>query len=114
MTIGERLKNWRKENKLTSSEVAAKAGISQGGLSEYENDKKLIGSKTLLSLNEAFNIDINYILTGEERLNLSEDERDLLMLFNTLPQKEQYKIMGILEDKVKELKQQSDTSIKIS
>lgn len=82
MTIGERLKAWRKEKSLSTSEIAEKTGLSSGGLSEYENDKKLIGSKTLLTLYEIYKIDINWILTGEREENvLDEDQAQLLEYF---------------------------------
>ena len=48
MTVGNRLKEWRIENELKTTEIKEKTGISTGGFSDYENDKKLIGSKTLI------------------------------------------------------------------
>ena len=79
MTIGERLKKWRKDNGLSTSEIAEKTGLSSGGLSEYENDKKLIGSKTLLTLYEIYKIDINWILTGERDDTLLDEEQSQLL-----------------------------------
>lgn len=79
MTIGERLKLWRKENGLSTNEIAERTGLSSGGLSEYENDKKLIGSKTLLMLYETYKIDINWILTGERVDALHDDEQSQLL-----------------------------------
>ena len=42
MTVGNRLKEWRIENKLKTTEIKEKTGISTGGFSDYENDKKLL------------------------------------------------------------------------
>ncbi len=81
MTIGERLRKWRKDNGLTTSEIADKTGLSTGGLSEYENDKKLIGSKTLLALYENYRIDINYILTGERNDEILDEEQAQLIQY---------------------------------
>lgn len=105
MTIGERLKKWRIDNNLTTTDIKEKTGISTGGLSDYENDNKLIGSKTLLKLAENYDIDITYILTGvrKERLNLTENEKEMLEIFRLLPEREQVKMIGRLEDKAKEI-----------
>ena len=50
MTIGERLRCWRKENKLKTTEISEKTGISTGALSNYENDKREISCNFLLKL----------------------------------------------------------------
>lgn len=88
MTIGERLRKWRKDNGLTTSEIADKTGLSTGGLSEYENDKKLIGSKTLLALYENYRIDINYILTGERNDEILDEEQAQLIQYFKLCDKD--------------------------
>ena len=76
MSVGSRLKEWRNENHLKTTEIKDKTGLSTGGLSDYENDKKLIGSKTLITLAEFYDIDINYILTGvRKELELSLNEK---------------------------------------
>lgn len=99
-TIGERLKQWRKENKLTTLEISQKTGISAGGLSEYENDKKLIGSKVLLALYNEYQINITWILTGERKkdVNLSKNDKELLEHFQKLPEREQIKFIGRIEE----------------
>lgn len=44
MTIGSRLRDWRKGNKLKTTEISEKTGISTGALSNYENDKREIAA----------------------------------------------------------------------
>ena len=39
MTIGERVKRWREEKGISAAELARRAGISKGYLSELENDR---------------------------------------------------------------------------
>lgn len=104
MTIGERLKHWRKNNNLKTTDISKATGLSTGGLSEYENDKKLIGTKTILSLYREYNIDINWLLTGKEgeTEKLTENEKELLTLFRELSERSQVKILGIVEDRYKE------------
>lgn len=106
-TIGERFKEWRKSNNLTTSEIAEKAGISQGGLSSIENNKSLLGTKVLLSLYQYYEIDIKWILTGEktESQKLSENEKEMLQNFAFLPEREQIKFIARLEDAAEKYKE---------
>ena len=50
MSIGKRLHEWRKENRLGTVELSKNTGISTGALSNYENDKREISSNFLLKL----------------------------------------------------------------
>ena len=66
MTIGERLRLRRKELNLTLSEIFARENIKTGNLSELENDKYLPSVQTLISLSRVLNCSIDWILTGKE------------------------------------------------
>ena len=77
-TIGQRLKAWRKEKGLTMTEISEKTGLSTGGLSAYERDEKLIGSKPLIALWSEFDLDIAWLLTGKKEGELSPEEQQLV------------------------------------
>ncbi len=77
MSIGERLRNWRKEKNLTTTQIHEATGISLGALSNYENDKREVGSDLLVQLYEKYNLDIVYILTGvkdENKLTIEQEQ----------------------------------------
>ena len=82
-TIGQRLKAWRKEKGLTMTEISEKTGLSTGGLSAYERDEKLIGSKPLLALWSEFGLDIAWLLTGKSEAELSPEEQLLLEYYRS-------------------------------
>ena len=65
--IGERFKEIRVRNGLKQQEFAKRIGTSSGYISEIESEKKLPGAETLLSLKREFDVDLNWLLTGEER-----------------------------------------------
>jgi transcriptional regulator with XRE-family HTH domain len=76
MTIGDNIKRFRKERNITQSEFAQKAEISQSYLSDLENNRKNISTKTLENLAEKFNVSTTYLTTGNKLLtDLTEDER---------------------------------------
>lgn len=97
MSIGTRLKEWRKLNQLKTTEISENTGISTGALSNYENDKREISSNFLLKLKEVYDADIYYILTGVKNEALSKDEKNLLKCYRTLSEYEKGKLYGYME-----------------
>ncbi len=102
-TVGKRLKAWRKGNNLTLTDISTKTGLSTGGLSAYERDEKLIGSKTLLALWSEYNIDIAWILTGKESGNLTPEEQQLIDYYRKADDRGKRSILRTAESESTEL-----------
>lgn len=104
MTTGNRIREIREKRGLTQEDLAKKAGISKGFLSDVENDKTNIGSQSILKLANVLGASVDYLLAGKitesleneqiiipqelslaaEELNLSYSETlDLLKTFNS-------------------------------
>jgi transcriptional regulator with XRE-family HTH domain len=64
-TVGERLKYWRKVSRLRLVDVAALIQVSQGSLSDLENDKSLPSATTLTGLCQKTDMNLYWLLTGE-------------------------------------------------
>lgn len=82
MTIGERLRYWRKQHNLTAQEIADTTNISQAVISCYERGQCQMGTKFVIALYEHYDIDILWLLTGEEQNSIkdksTEEEQQLL------------------------------------
>lgn len=102
-TVGKRLKAWRKGNNLTLTDISTKTGLSTGGLSAYERDEKLIGSKTLLALWSEYNIDIAWILTGKESGDLTPEEQQLIDYYRKADDRGKRSILRTAESESTEL-----------
>ena len=63
-TVGKRLKTWRKHSMYKLVELSKKVHISQGSLSDLENDKSLPSSTTLANFCKFSDINISWLLTG--------------------------------------------------
>lgn len=63
-TIGSRIKTIRKLNGLNQVEFANKIGVSQGTLSELEQDKYKPSTDTVIAFSNKFKTDLNWLLTG--------------------------------------------------
>lgn len=93
-TIGQRLRAWRKEKGLSMTDISAKTGLSTGGLSAYERDEKLIGSKPLLALWSEYNLDIAWLLTGKKEGDLTPEEQELVECYRAASEPGKKSIMA--------------------
>ena len=63
-TLGKRLKSYRKHSMLKLIEFSKKIRLSQGSLSDLENDKSLPSATTLTNICMFSDINIYWLLTG--------------------------------------------------
>jgi len=73
-SIGERLFLFRKAKKLTQKQVASDVGTSASYISEIEAGKKLPGSEILSSLLRSFELNINWLLSGQGEMIITGKE----------------------------------------
>jgi transcriptional regulator with XRE-family HTH domain len=65
MSIGERIKARRIDLGLNQEQLATKAGISKGFLSDLENGKRNVGAGTLLQIGAVLGSSLDYLMKGE-------------------------------------------------
>ena len=79
MTLGNRLKELRKQKKLNQTELAEVIGISLNTLSNMESGKTDPSTETIIKLCDFFKISTDYLLTGKEGTSdISAEEREIL------------------------------------
>lgn len=71
-TIGERLKEYRKEKNIKVTDFSNMIGVSQGTLSGLENDKSKPSADTLANLVRNTDINIGWLLTGEGQIDTKQ------------------------------------------
>lgn len=86
-----RLKELRKQNKLTQQQLAEMLGVTQAALSGWENEKFGIDNSSLLKCAKIFDVSIDYLL--------GRDEEQLPELNN----KDQKEIQKILDETKEQL-----------
>src|SRR5918997_4265935 len=64
-TLGKRIVDGRERKGWTQKDLAHRAGISVTFLSEIENDRRGIGSETLLNIADALGTSLDYLVRGE-------------------------------------------------
>lgn len=73
--MNERIKELRKILNLTQNEFAAKLLLSQNFIAQVESGKKNISERTVADICREFNINVEWLRTGEgDMFNIPEDE----------------------------------------
>lgn len=70
--LGQRLREWRKTLPLKSYQLAKLIHISQGSLSDIENNKSLPSADTIAKLYQHTALNIIWLLTGKGPMNRGE------------------------------------------
>lgn len=64
--LGERIKARRQELDWTQDDLATKAGLSKGFLSDVENGKRNVSANHLLDIARVLSLSLDYLMKGEE------------------------------------------------
>ena len=66
MLTGSKLRAIRALRGITQADLAAKAGISQTAVAEFEKDKRDLRTSTVVKLCEALGVQVTYKVDGTE------------------------------------------------
>ncbi|MDE3235218.1 MAG: helix-turn-helix transcriptional regulator [Bacteroidota bacterium] len=91
--ISNRLKDIRKDKNITLQELADKAGVSKGMLSQVENNRTIPSLSVLLNLIKALNIDLNDFFRN---INLQPTEKAIFRKKETYQSFEKENANGFL------------------
>lgn len=62
MTLGERIKQLRKENGMTQVDMAQKLGVTKGTVSTWETNSRVPGFETLNQMCDMFQRSLDYLM----------------------------------------------------
>lgn len=113
MTLGQRIKQRRKEVGLSQSKLSKAAGVSDSSISLWESDITSPRGENLHKLASALQCSPTWILFGDEdktpttpiepekQPQLNDEEHELLQLYRSLPESEQQAQLQNLRARVK-------------
>ena len=81
MTIAERIRFTRQQQKLSQAELAAQAGISSKSLSRYELGTSIPPADNLMDIANALGVSADYLLNAEE---VQVKDKDLFKKFEVI------------------------------
>lgn len=117
--IGQRIKERRKELKITQTQIQQETSISSGNLSCIENGKYLPSAIALLELSKVLDCSIDWILTGNSSFSnnsiiLDNVENELLSGFRELSDEDRTELLEILGIKLRKSHKSRKISAKSS
>ena len=117
-SIGNRIRERRKELRLTQTDMHRECGITSGALSQIENGSRVPSAIAFYSISQALNCSMEYLMTGAspetKNTEFFGNEKKLLDGFQKLPEEDQEELLEILEMKLRKVQRARGTSAKSS
>lgn len=104
--IGEKIKYYRKLNKMTQEELASKLNTTKQAVSRYEKGTRKANQDILFQLCDIFNISIDDFFPSSEANNSELDE--LIATYNTLHHPRQQKVYNFAKEQLDEQEAESN------
>jgi len=76
-SIGKRIKDIRIANHITQEEFARSINKNVAAVTSWESEKYLPGSDTLIEISKKYQINLNWLLLGESRMNKEKEDPDV-------------------------------------
>ena len=113
--IGHRIKERRKDLRITQTQIKEHCGISSGNLSGIETGRYLPSAVSLIELARILDCSVDWILTGESSnsknssfIDIKENDRRLLDYFHDMSEADQEDLLLIAEMKANKGKRQGN------
>lgn len=108
MHFSEKLKELRKEYKLSQKDLAEKCGVSPQCISALESEQRCPSGITLCALSDFFHVSVDYLLgrtddfdvpivSDHGGVELSADEQRLLSLFQGMSHQQKLRLIAYAE-----------------
>ena len=95
--VGKRIKEYRLANKMTQVMLAEKTGLSEMAIYSYETGKRLPALEPLVLLSNALNVSTDTLLCDYVENQNKAPNNGIMEKVNNLPEKEQDRIMKIVD-----------------
>ncbi len=117
-SIGNRIRERRKELRLTQTDMHRECGITSGALSQIENGSRVPSAIAFYSISQALSCSMEYLMTGKssdmKSYKISGNEEELLEGFRELPEEDKEELLEILQVKLRKMKKEKGTTAKSS
>lgn len=75
--IGQRIRDLRKQKRMSQTELAKSAGVSQTTVTAWENNKAEPSSSAVAQLADIFNVTTDYLLGRPDKQETKKDDVEL-------------------------------------
>lgn len=97
--MANRIRELRKQHKLTLKELGAKMGVAENTMSQYELGRRQPDQETIVKLAHYFGVTVDYLLGGDppENPSVSQQEYQLIELFREMTPDERGMVETIVQ-----------------
>lgn len=118
ISVGQRIKDRRKELNLTQTDVYHQTGIASGALSQIENGSRSPSIMIFYKLAVALDCSTDWLLTGEssdsKNCIFSESEESVIAMYRELSDDDKDEVFEILSLKLRKARRGKSSSEKSS
>ena len=118
ISVGQRIKDRRKELNLTQTDVYHQTGIASGALSQIENGSRSPSIMIFYKLAVALDCSTDWLLTGEssdsKNFIFSESEESVIAMYRELSDDDKDEVFEILSLKLRKARRGKSSSEKSS
>lgn len=108
-TLGERLRNLREAAGWTQIELAARLGVANSTVSQYEGDRRVPDADTLLRFAHLYKVSLDYLLGNEEVPAPDPQYRAILRSMNGLTEAERQDVLDFIAWKQAQARQKKQS-----
>lgn len=112
--VGQKIRELRKQRKLTQTEVAARIGIQQSDLSRMEKGEYRVSLDTLFRILAEFNMSMAEFFDEMSRESFSPRDVSLVREFNSLEPDDQHEVQSFIAFKRAQQKSPVPAALKSS
>lgn len=114
-SIGNRIRDRRKELGLTQTDIHEKCGIASGALSQMESGNRTPSAITLYKLSTVLDCSIDWLITGfsanSQILGLTEQEENTLIIMRELPPDDREELFEIMQMKLRKIRKKETSKM---
>ena len=108
MNIYERINELCKINQINGIKLGEILGLKKSPLTDWKNEKSKPTLEQIEKMCEIFATTADYLIFGKN--NLNENDKELLEYFHRLPEREQIKEIGKMEEKAEKFSNSEKSS----
>jgi SOS-response transcriptional repressor LexA len=101
MDFSERLEILIKAKNTSQKAIAEYLGIRRPSISDWKNLGTIPGADTAIKLAQFFDVSVEYLITGKDKVGLTPEQQNLLRNYNKLDKRDKETVLDLIETMLK-------------
>jgi SOS-response transcriptional repressor LexA len=101
MDFSERLEMLIKAKNMSQKAMAEYLGIRRPSISDWKSLGTIPGADIAIKLAQFLNVSVEYLITGEDRTKLTDEQRNLLRNYDKLDKRDKQTVLDLIETMLK-------------